>query len=197
MAVREVITIGDPRLREPSDEIAEITPEIEQLIDDMIETMHEADGIGLAAVQVGEMQRIILVELPEMEPEMEMEDSEEGEEIEPIQGQGELYIVLNPRIVRESKETEVGIEGCLSVPGYVGEVERAVQVTVRGRDRHGKKFRLRPHGLLARVFQHEIDHCNGVLYVDKLTDVDKMWIVVEGTEEEVEATQEIATQPVT
>lgn len=191
MAVREVITIGDPRLRQTSDEITEITPEIEQLIDDMIETMHEEDGMGLAAVQVGEMQRIILVELPEMEPE----ESEEGEEIEPIQGQGELYIVLNPRIVRESKETEAGIEGCLSVPGYVGEVERAVQVTVRGRDRHGKKFRLRPRGLLARVFQHEIDHCNGVLYVDKLTDMSKMWIVVEGTEEEVEATQEAPAQP--
>ncbi|NBD34790.1 MAG: peptide deformylase [Chloroflexi bacterium] len=191
MTVREVITIGDPRLRQSSDEITEITPEIEQLIDDMIETMHEEGGMGLAAVQVGEMQRIILVELPEME----MGESEEGEEIEPIQGQGELYVVLNPRIVRESKETEVGIEGCLSIPGYVGEVERAVQVTVRGRDRHGKKFRLRPHGLLARVFQHEIDHCNGVLYVDKLTDVDKMWIVVEGTEEEVEATQEMPAQP--
>jgi len=193
MAVREVITIGDPRLRQSSDEITEITPEIEQLIDDMIETMHEEDGMGLAAVQVGEMQRIILVELPE---DLGGSD-EEDEEIEPLPGAGQLYVVLNPRIVRESQETEVGIEGCLSVPGYVGEVERAVQVTVRGRDRHGKKFRLRPRGLLARVFQHEIDHCNGVLYVDKLTDVDKMWIVVEGTEEEVEATQEVPAQPMT
>jgi peptide deformylase len=193
MAVREVITIGDPRLRRSSDEITEITPEIEQLIDDMIETMHEEDGMGLAAVQVGEMQRIILVELPE---DLGGSD-EEDEEIEPLPGAGQLYVVLNPRIVRESQETEVGIEGCLSVPGYVGEVERAVQVTVRGRDRHGEKFRLRPRGLLARVFQHEIDHCNGVLYVDKLTDVDKMWIVVEGTEEEVEATQEVPAQPMT
>ena len=193
MAVREVITIGDPRLRRSSDEITEITPEIEQLIDDMIETMHEEDGMGLAAVQVGEMQRIILVELPE---DLGGSD-EEDEEIEPLPGAGQLYVVLNPRIVRESQETEVGIEGCLSVPGYVGEVERAVQVTVRGRDRHGKKFRLRPRGLLARVFQHEIDHCNGVLYVDKLTEMDRMWVVEEGTEEEVEATQEVPAQPMT
>ena len=193
MAVREVITIGDPRLRQSSDEITEITPEIEQLIDDMIETMHEEDGMGLAAVQVGEMQRIILVELPE---DLGGSD-EEDEEIEPLPGAGQLYVVLNPRIVRESQETEVGIEGCLSVPGYVGEVERAVQVTVRGRDWHGKKFRLRPRGLLARVFQHEIDHCNGVLYVDKLTEMDRMWVVEEGTEEEVEATQEVPAQPMT
>ncbi|MFP4394795.1 MAG: peptide deformylase [Anaerolineales bacterium] len=193
MAAREVITIGDPRLRQSSDEIIEVTPEIEQLIDDMIETMHEEDGIGLAAVQVGEMQRIILVELPE---DLGGSD-EEDDEIEPLPGAGQLYVVLNPRIVRESRETEIGIEGCLSVPGYVGEVERAVQVTVRGRDRHGKKFRLRPRGLLARVFQHEIDHCNGVLYVDKLTDMDRMWAVEEGTEEEVEATQEMSTQSMT
>ncbi len=193
MAVREVITIGDPRLRQSSDEITEITPEIKQLIDDMIETMYEEDGMGLAAVQVGEMQRIILVELPE---DLGGSD-EEDEEIEPLPGAGQLYVVLNPRIVRESQETKVSIEGCLSVPGYVGEVERAVQVTVRGRDRHGKKFRLRPRGLLARVFQHEIDHCNGVLYVDKLTEMDRMWVVEEGTEEEVEATQEVPAQPMT
>jgi peptide deformylase len=98
-------------------------------------------------------------------------------------------VVLNPEIVKSSKQTEVGIEGCLSIPGYVGEVERAEWVVVRGRDAENKPFRLRATGFLARVFQHEIDHTNGVLYIDRLTGPDRMWPVEEGTEEQVEAEQ--------
>ena len=172
MALREIITVGDPRLRERSRLVETITPELEQLIDDMVETMHDADGVGLAAVQVGEMHKIIVVELPEDEE---------------VRGSGELYVVVNPEIVKESREVEIGVEGCLSIPGYVGEVERAIEVLVRGMDRHGGKFHMRPKGYLARVFQHEIDHVNGVLYIDRLVAPDRIWEVRHGDEEAEEA----------
>jgi peptide deformylase len=168
MALREIIELGDSRLRERSREIKKITPEIRQLIDDMVETMREADGVGLAGVQIGEMVRVIVIELPENEED-------------PYSGQ--LFAVVNPEILKTSRETEIGIEGCLSIPGYVGEVERAAEVLVRGRDARGKRFRLRPRGYLARVFQHEIDHLDGTLYIDRLTEPDRIWEVKPGTEE--------------
>jgi len=171
MALREVITVGDARLRERARPVQAITDQVDQLVDDMIETMHANEGIGLAAVQVAEMQRIIIIELPEDEE---------------IWGSGERYVVINPEIVKESRETEVGTEGCLSIPGYIGEVERATEVLVRGLDRHGKKFRLRPKDFLARVFQHEIDHLDGVLYIDRLVAPDRIWEVKPGTEEQEE-----------
>ncbi len=182
MTVREIITVGDTRLRERSRPVQAMTPEIRELVDDMIETMHEAEGVGLAAVQVGEMHRIILVELPEDEE---------------VWGSGELYIVLNPEVVKESRETEIGVEGCLSIPGYVGEVERATEVLIRGLDINGRKFRLRPRGYLARAFQHEIDHTNGILYIDRLVAPDRIWEVTPGTEEEVEAASAMATETAT
>ncbi len=174
MSVRDVITVGDERLREESEEIVEITPEIETLIDDMIETMRASNGVGLAAVQVAELLRLVVVETPE--------DEEQPES-------GRLYVVVNPAIVESSGETEVGIEGCLSIPGYVGEVERRTEVTVRGLDRQGRRQRIRAEGFLARVFQHEIDHTEGVLYIDRLTAPDRIWPVEEGEEEQVEAEQ--------
>lgn len=182
MTVREVIQVGDPRLREPSRKIFRVTPEIRQLIEDMIETMDENDGVGLAAVQIGEMQRVIVIEVPEDED---------------IWGSGELYVTLNPEIVKASHETEVGIEGCLSIRGYVGEVERAAEVLVRGMDVNGKPFRLRPRGYLARVFQHEIDHLNGVLYIDRLVAPDRIWEVKPGTEETVEMEEQSKAEAIT
>ncbi len=176
MAVREIIVVGDPRLRQPSQKVQQITPEIRHLIDDMVETMRANDGIGLAAAQVGELHQIVMVELPEDEE---------------IPGSGQLYVVVNPEIVKASRETEEGIEGCLSVPGYVGEVERAEQIVIRGLDARGKKFRLRPRGFLARVFQHEIDHIDGVLYIDRLTAPERIWTVKEGEEEQAELAQEV------
>ncbi len=172
--LREVIVLGDPRLRQRSRKISTITPKIQKLIDDMVETMHQANGVGLAAVQVGEMKRIIIVETPEDE-----EDPHSGRR----------FIVLNPEIVKSSHDTEIGIEGCLSVPGYVGEVERATSIVVRGMNRHGKSIRLRLRGFVARVFQHEIDHCNGILYIDRMGDADRIWSVTEGEEEQIEAAQ--------
>jgi peptide deformylase len=172
MALREIITVGDPRLRRRSRPVQKVTPEIRTLIDDMIETMDAANGVGLAAVQVGEMVRAIVIETPE-------------DEDDPTSGK--LFVVLNPEIVKTGKETEVGVEGCLSVPGYAGEVERATEIAVRGMDRNGKPFRFRPRGYLARVFQHEIDHCNGVLYTDRLVAPDRIWEVKPGEEEQAEA----------
>ena len=171
MAVREVITVGDARLRERARPLKAITPEIRQLADDMVETMHAYDGIGLAATQIAETHRLIVIEIPEDEE---------------IWGSGELYVVINPEIIKESRETDIGTEGCLSVPGYLGEVERAEEVLVRGVDLQGRKFRLRPRGFLARVFQHEIDHLDGVLYIDRLTAPDRIWEVKPGTEEQAE-----------
>lgn len=172
MALREIITVGHPRLRKRSRHVQKVTPGVRALVDDMVETMHAADGIGLAAAQIGELVRAIVIEVPEDED---------------VPGSGRLYTVINPEIVRMGRETEVGTEGCLSIPGYVGEVERAVEIVVRGLDLRGKSFRLRPHGFLARVFQHEIDHCDGVLYIDRLTAPDRIWKVEAGEEERREA----------
>lgn len=172
MALRDIITVGDPRLRKRSRPVERVTPEVRELIRDMIETMDAANGVGLAAVQVGEPVQVIVIETPE-------------EDDDPTSGK--LYVVINPEIVKTGRETEVGTEGCLSVPGFAGEVERATEVVVRGLDRHGKPFRFRPRGYLARVFQHEIDHCNGVLYTDRLVAPDRIWEVKPGEEEQVEA----------
>jgi peptide deformylase len=184
MAVREIIFSNDPLLRKPSRRVRSTDEDTQELIDDMIETMHQANGIGLAAVQVGVPERVIVVEVP-IAPEEE--DEERQEPIEP-----EFFVVINPELVRTSHETEEGIEGCLSIPGWVGEVERHCAVTVRGLDRTGnKKVRIQANGLLARVFQHEIDHCRGILFIDRIQDSDKIWPVEEGREEEAEAAQRV------
>jgi peptide deformylase len=169
MAYRTIVFSEDPILRETSRHIREVTPEIEELVEDMFETMREAGGVGLAAVQIGVPLRVVVVEVPE-----EMEDESAGTSL----------VLINPELARTSREMEEGIEGCLSVPGWVGEVSRHTRVTVKGLDRHGKKTRLRANGYLARVLQHEIDHVNGILFIDK---ADEVWPVQEGEEETIEA----------
>ncbi len=171
MAVRPIITIGDARLKQRSRPIDKITAETRTLISDMIDTLHDSHGVGLAAVQVGELQRLVLVEVPEDEE---------------VPGSGQLYVVLNPEIVKTGSEREVGLEGCLSIPGWVGDVERFTDILVRGMNRHGKMIRIHATGYVARVFQHEIDHCNGVMYIDRLVAPDRFWQVKEGEEEEAE-----------
>ncbi len=174
MAVLNIVRVGDPRLRMPSRPVQRITPQVRRLVEDMVETMRAYEGAGLAAVQVGTLWRIIVVEVPKEEE---------------TPGSGKLYVVINPEIAKRSRRTVVGIEGCLSVPGYYGEVERAEMVVVRGKDLRGRPFRLRAEGFLARVFQHEIDHCQGVLYIDRLTAPDRIWMVREGEEEKAEMEQ--------
>jgi peptide deformylase len=159
MAIREIITIGHPTLRQKARKVSKFGPEVKQLIDDMIETMREAPGVGLAAPQVNVSERIVVVELPADE-----------EEDTPA----ELYAFVNPEIVKTSRETEEGQEGCLSIPGYVGDVERHIWVVVRGQDAFGKPQRIRATDYLARIFQHEIDHLEGVLFIDHVTDPDKI-----------------------
>lgn len=146
MAIRIVLKDSDPLLRKRSKEVREINQEIITLLDDMGETMEDYNGIGLAAPQVGVLQRVIIVKV-----------SEEAELIE----------LINPKIIKE-KGQERDMEGCLSIPGIYGEVTRSKEVVVEGIDRTGKKRRIRGSGLLARALQHEIDHLNGVLFIDKV-----------------------------
>ena len=147
MAVLKIRTNPDPVLRRKAKKIASVDDSIRKLIDDMIETMREAYGVGLAANQVGVPLRIVVIQVPEQE----------------------ALVLVNPVIV-ETKGERMVIEGCLSVPGYQAEVPRAESVRVQARDRNGKLFRKRGTELLAHAMQHEIDHLNGVLYIDYLKD---------------------------
>jgi peptide deformylase len=164
--------------------VRRIDERVKYLIDDMIVTMREANGIGLAAVQVGVPERVVVIELP-----VPREEKEEEERREPPET--ELYVLINPEVVQASDEVDEGIEGCLSIPGWVGKVERPHTVVVEAMDRQGRTVRLEAEGLLARVLQHEIDHCEGILFIDRIEDPEKIWPVEKGTEEEAEAAQEL------
>jgi peptide deformylase len=179
MPVRPIVLSENPLLREKSHRVRRVDAARQQLIENMIETMRAANGIGLAAVQIGIPERVIVVQLPE--------DDEEAENPEG----GKLYVVINPELARKSGEMEEGIEGCLSVPGWVGEVSRHHAVTVKGLDVRGRAVRIKAEGVLARVFQHEIDHCDGILFADHIEDPEKIWAVPEGEEEAAEAAQEV------
>ena len=170
MTVLDIIRPNNPTLRRKARPVANFDdPELQTLIEDMIETMRAANGVGLAAPQVARSLRVAVVEtLPETD--------EEGNEIE---GTRDLYVLVNPEISWQSRETVDGMEACLSIPGYVGEVSRHKAIRVRARDRQGKKVSLRLYDWDARIFQHEIDHLDGVLYIDRLTHPDNIW-----TEEE-------------
>ena len=165
MTELQIVTLPDEVLRKKARPVAKFDDELQTLIDNMIETMRAANGVGLAAPQIGQSIQLAVIEtLPKVD--------EEGED---IPNSRELFVIANPRIVWESREVIDGIEGCLSIPGYVGEVERAYAVRVRAQDRRGKPVKLRLRGWTARIFQHEIDHLNGVLYIDKLTDRENFW----------------------
>lgn len=152
MTIQTIYTYEEDVLRQKAQPVETFDEELQTLIDDMIETMRVAPGVGLAAPQIGVSKQVIVVEF-----------GDEDDETVPEQ----LFVVVNPEIVKQSTDIVAGIEGCLSVPGFVGEVERAQVVTVRGQDQHGKKVKIRAQGWLARIFQHEIDHVNGVLYTDR------------------------------
>jgi len=171
MAIREVVTPPNPTLRARAKKVRSITPEIEVLIDDMIETMREAPGVGLAAPQVDVSSRVIVIEYSEL-----------SEDPDIVPEPPKLYVVVNPEIVRKSPKTVFGNEACLSIPGYFGEVERSESVTVKGLRRDGKHFRIKAKGWLARIFLHEIDHLDGVLFIDRATQV---WRIEE--QEDVQA----------
>lgn len=166
MTTLEIITPSNPTLRRKARPVTRFDDELQTLIDDMIETMRLAPGVGLAAPQVDCSLRLAVIEtMPETD--------EEGNEIE---GTRELYVIINPEISWRSRQMVDGIEGCLSIPGYVGEVSRHESIRVNALDRHGKKQSLRLKGWTARVFQHEIDHLDGVLYIDRLTEPENFWL---------------------
>jgi peptide deformylase len=160
MPLLDIVTLPNPVLRRKARKVTEIDADLQLLIDSMIVTMREAPGVGLAAPQIGASIRLVVVEYGE--------EDEEGEEVSPKK----LYTLVNPEIVLASEEKEMGIEACLSIPGLVGEVERHSAIVIKGLNRHGKPTKVKAHGWLARIFQHEIDHLEGVLFTD-LTD--QLW----------------------
>jgi len=163
MALRTIVTLPEPVLRRKARPITKFDDNLKKLIDDMIETMRDAPGVGLAAPQVGVSERLIVVEYAE---EPEVEEGREPKEVKP-----KLYVMINPEIVKFSEEKEMGVEGCLSIPGLVGEVERFTTIHLKGLNRRGQPVKLRAEGWLARIFQHEVDHLNGVVFPDIATRV--------------------------
>jgi peptide deformylase len=153
---------GDPVLRQKARKCKSFGSSLDALVTEMLDAMHAADGLGLAAPQISVPLRVIVIEMP-------AELDEEGNEICP----SKLYVYCNPEVVEASGEEE-GQEGCLSVPGYVGQVKRATSVTVKGQDIKGRKIRTKATGLLARAFQHEIDHINGILFIDRVDSPEKL-----------------------
>lgn len=164
MAVLEIVTTPDPVLRRKARKITTFDKDLQTLIDNMIETMRVAPGVGLAAPQVGVSERLIVIEYGE---------EEEEEENAPKK----LYVVANPEIVTASEETVEGVEACLSIPRLMGEVDRHEALVIKGLNRHGKPIKIKANGWLARIFQHEIDHLEGVLFTDRAS---RVWRPAEG-----------------
>src|SRR5512138_288272 len=174
MALRKIVTLPEPVLRRKAHTVTKVDKNLQTVIDDMIETMREAPGVGLAAPQIGLSERIIVVEYFEREEDEEKEDAPK-----------KVWVVLNPEIVKSSEERVMGVEGCLSIPGLVGEVERHAAIQVKGLNRHGKPTKIKAEGWLARIFQHEIDHLNGIVFPDRAT---RVW---KPEQDEVEPEQEV------
>lgn len=171
MKLLEIATGEAPVLREVATPVDKIDLSLQQLIDEMIFTMRDANGVGLAAPQISKSIRLVVIETP---PEYDDED-------EVIPDSRQLHVMINPEITNASRKTTMGIEGCLSLPGFVGEVSRSHAIMVEFLDRRGKKQRLRLKGWDARIVQHEVDHLDGVMYTDKLTAAEHYW-----TDEEYE-----------
>ena len=175
MALRKIVTLPQPVLRRKAHTVTKFDKKLQTLIDDMIETMRAAPGVGLAAPQVSISERLIVVEYGEEEDE-----EDEGRP----EGPKKLFVMINPEIVKTSPETLMGVEGCLSIPNLVGEVERHAAIQVKGLNRHGKPAKVKVQGWLARIFQHEIDHLNGMLFPDRAT---RVW----QPQQEIEPEQEV------
>ncbi len=157
MAVLPIVTVPDPVLRRKAHKVTEFDKPFQKIVDDMIETLRDAPGVGLAAPQVGISERLIVIEYGDDEDETVPK---------------KLYVVVNPEITSASEEMVEGLEGCLSVPDLVGTVSRHQSLIIKGLNRYGKPTRIKASDWVARIFQHEIDHLNGILFTD-LTD--KVW----------------------
>lgn len=156
MAILDIVTFPEPSLRLKSKPVTKFDTELQTLIDNMFETMRDAPGVGLAAPQIGESLRLVVVEYSE----------DEDENVRP-----KKYVLVNPDIIKSSEEMVTDIEGCLSLPGLAGRVERHEAVTIKAKNRFGKPLKIEAEGWLARIFQHEIDHLDGVLYIDRAEEV--------------------------
>ena len=168
MAVRPIRTLPDPVLRAKAVRLKDIPSSMGRLIEDMVDSMRAAQGVGLAANQIGLRQKVTVIEIPDEE----------------------VRVFVNPEIVRREGEREVE-EGCLSIPGYRGQIKRSAKVTVKAMDIRGKPFRLKAEGLLAQALEHETDHLNGILYVDHLESKDHLYKIDEhGDEEEADGAQD-------
>jgi peptide deformylase len=168
----KVITEGDPRLRQKAIKIRRVDDELRHLIRDMHDTMQAEKGVGLAGNQVGVLRRVIVIGIPEG-----------------LEQEGDpavTYSLVNPEIVRSSGH-QVGVEACLSIPEWYGDVARAMNVTVKARDENDKEVRIKATGYLARILQHEIDHLDGVLFIDRVEDRSTLRHVSDAELEEMEA----------
>lgn len=172
MTLRKIVTLPDPVLKRKARAVNKFDKDLQNLLEDMVETMREAPGVGLAAPQIGLSDRIIVVEY------YQHEEDEENEE-----APKKVWAMINPEIVKSSEETLMGVEGCLSIPGLLGEVERHAAVQVKGLNKHGKPMKVKAEGWLARIFQHEIDHLNGVLFTERAT---RVWRPTQEVEQDQE-----------
>lgn len=157
MSVLPIVTVPDPVLRRKAHKVTDFGKDFQTLVNDMVETLRDAPGVGLAAPQVGISQRLIVVEYGDDEDESVPK---------------KLYVVANPEIVQSSEYVVEGIEGCLSIPDLVGSVFRFESIVVKGQNKQGKPIKIKAEDWLARIFQHEIDHLDGVLYTDR---AEKVW----------------------
>ncbi|WP_206485908.1 peptide deformylase [Thalassotalea sp. G2M2-11] len=149
MAILDVLRFPDPRLRTKAKPVEVVDDKIRKIVDDMFETMYAENGVGLAATQVNIHQRIVVIDVSE--------------------NKEQAYVLINPEIIKKNQETMINEEGCLSVPGCYAKVDRHTEVTVKALDRDGKEYEIDGEELLAICIQHELDHLNGVLFVDYLS----------------------------
>lgn len=160
MALMEIVTFPDSFLRLKAKPVKKFDKELQTLIDDMFETMLNEPGVGLAAPQIGESIRLVVVEYAE--------ESEDENAPEP---KPKRYVLVNPEIIERSDEMVEGMEGCLSVPGLIGKVDRHEKITVKALTRHGKPQKVKAEGWMARIIQHEMDHLDGILYTDRASEI--------------------------
>ncbi len=164
--IRKIRIAPDPVLRQKAVKVPEIDKSIIQLVDDMILTMQKSDGAGLAAPQVGVSLRVIVLQMPDEEP----------------------FCIINPEITKRNGEVEL-MEGCLSVPGYQGEVIRSVSIVAKGLNIKGEKNKIKAGGLLSQAIEHETDHLDGILYIDRLASEDKLYKIESKTNQEEPASK--------
>ena len=169
MAILNMRLLPDPILRKQANKVAKVTPQLKKLVENMVETMHDQRGVGLAANQVGSLQKVAVIQTPDMEEPM---------------------VLINPEIMKTEGEREVE-EGCLSIPGYRGLVNRSEKVRAKAMGLDGKIYRVNADELLAQALEHEIDHLNGILYIDHLVDRDSLYKITYDSDGDEELDEEL------